>query len=84
MSYTKINDKTYFNWVKRIRQAHLAGVGSSTICEMPMLGNNYADIYRKEDWIKCDKCYTKAEEKIWTAELKMGETLKIRVTEEKK
>ena len=61
--YTEIGDNTYFNWVKRLRQAHLAGTGSITLCGMPMLGNNYASIYQKDDWMDCDKCYKKAKEK---------------------
>ena len=60
--YTKVGDNTYFNWVKRLRQAHLAGTGSITLCGMPMLGNNYASIYQKDDWMDCDKCYIAIEE----------------------
>ena len=59
--YTKIKGKKYFNWVKRIKQAHLSNNNDhSTLCSMPMLGNNYSKIYKKETWVKCPECYYKA------------------------
>ena len=59
--YTKIKGIKYFNWVKRIRQAHLSGPASVTLCGMPMLGNNYARDYEQQHWNRCEKCYNKAQ-----------------------
>ena len=56
--YTEINGKAYFNWVKRIRQAHLATEGSTTLCKMPMLGSNYNSAYPRDTWKTCEKCYS--------------------------
>lgn len=56
--YTKINNVDYFNWVKKLRQAHLHKEGTSTLCGMYMLGNNYADIYTPDIWSKCKECYS--------------------------
>ena len=60
--YTEIRGIKYYNWVKRIKQAHLAGKNSSTLCGMAMLGSNYAELYTEADWNLCDKCYTIIEE----------------------
>ena len=59
--YTIINEFPFYNWVKRIRQAHLSRQGESrTLCGMPMLGSNYARAYKREDWKKSEDCYRKA------------------------
>ena len=57
--------KKYRNWVKRLGQAHLwdldLEIPHSTLCGMPMLGNNYTDRIPEKQWKKCDKCYAKKE-----------------------
>ena len=59
--YTKIKGIKYFNWVKRIRQAHLSGPASRKLCDMPMLGSNYARDYEQQYWNRCKECYNKAQ-----------------------
>jgi len=47
-----------FPWVKRLHQAHLYTSGNiATDCGMPMLGNNYANLYPTESWKLCEKCH---------------------------
>ena len=47
-----------FPWVKRLHQAHLYTSGNiETDCGMPMLGNNYANLYPTEDWKLCEECH---------------------------
>lgn len=48
--YTEIRGIKYYNWVKRIKQAHLAGKNSSTLCGMAMLGSNYARHFEQQHW----------------------------------
>ena len=59
--YTKIKGIKYFNWVKRIKQAHLSGPKHETMCGMPMLGSNYARDYQQQHWNRCKKCYNTAQ-----------------------
>ena len=59
--YTKIKGIKYFNWVKRIKQAHLAGPEHTTMCDMPMLGSNYARDFEQRHWNRCEECYNKAQ-----------------------
>ena len=59
--YTKIKGIKYFNWVKRIRQAHLSGKASRTLCDMPMLGSNYARDFKQQHWNRCKECYNAAQ-----------------------
>jgi len=47
-----------FPWVKRLHQAHLYTSGNgATDCGMPLLGNNYANLYPMEDWKLCEECH---------------------------
>lgn len=47
-----------FPWVKRLHQAHLYTSGNiETDCGMPMLGNNYANLFPTESWKLCEKCH---------------------------
>ena len=70
MKLHKQNNKSYMHWVKRLRQAHLSEGGSRTLCGMPMLGSNYAELYSEADWNLCDKCYTIIEEVDYETETK--------------
>ena len=47
---------TFFEWTKRLGQQHFAMGGGSTLCGMPMLGNNYARDYYEEDKVPCQDC----------------------------
>ena len=59
--YTEIRGIKYYNWVKRITQAHLAGKNSSTLCGMAMLGSNYARHFEQQHWNRCEECYNAAQ-----------------------
>ena len=43
-----------FNWVKRLGQGHISGPGSTTLCGMAKLGNNYAGHIRVT--MPCQEC----------------------------
>jgi hypothetical protein len=46
------------DWVKKLGQWHLAEPNKgTTLCGMPMLGNNYANIIDEKDRIKCKECF---------------------------
>jgi len=52
----------YYDWVKRLGQYHLSiGGQSTTLCGMPMMGNNYAKVIPKDERTKCNKCFNIAE-----------------------
>ena len=43
---------TFFEWTKKLGQQHFSMGGGSTLCGMPMLGNNYArDYYDEDNWV---------------------------------
>lgn len=47
------------HWVKRLGQWHLYRQGeSTTLCGMPMLGNNYSKIIPEKERKTCTKCAT--------------------------
>jgi len=44
-------------WTKRLGQKHYVRDGMcETLCGMPMLGNNYADIIPESEQKECEKC----------------------------
>ena len=48
----------FSEWTKKLGQQHFSmadGTGR-TLCDMPMLGNNYASVYYDEDKTPCPKC----------------------------
>ena len=48
---------TIYEYTKRLGQAHHAESGkSTTLCGIPMLGNNYAKYIREEDKTACKEC----------------------------
>ena len=58
-AWEKLGLPTYYDWVKKLGQWHKAEKGSSTtVCGMPMLGNNYASTIPETDRKKCEKCFT--------------------------
>lgn len=51
--------KTLYEWTKRLGQRHYSFPGvdfPETLCGCPMLGNNYATIYKDEDKQTCSDC----------------------------
>jgi hypothetical protein len=51
------NTSTY-DWVKKLGQWHLSEANNpTTICGVPMLGNNYASVIPESDRKPCDKCF---------------------------
>jgi len=47
----------HYEWVKRSGQQHWTEPNAiETLCGMPMLGNNYADVIKDEDKRPCDDC----------------------------
>ena len=46
-----------FDWVKKLGQWHLSGGNGQTICEKPMLGNNYAKHIPESERSKCPDCF---------------------------
>lgn len=52
-----MNDERY-DWVKKLGQWHQSiGNSPTTICGMPMLGNNYASYIPEADREKCKECF---------------------------
>jgi hypothetical protein len=44
-------------WTKRLGQQHWSQRGeSTTLCGMPMLGNNYANHLQQSDKTPCSRC----------------------------
>jgi hypothetical protein len=48
----------FSEWTKKLGQQHFAMADgtSTTLCGMPMLGNNYARDYHQEDKTPCTTC----------------------------
>lgn len=53
-----------YDWVKKLGQWHKVEKGGTTICGMPLLGNNYARDIPECDREKCPKCHGIGEERI--------------------
>lgn len=48
-------------WVKRLGQWHLSHNGqTTTLCGMPMLGNNYSHIIPESERRRCRECFAAA------------------------
>jgi hypothetical protein len=53
------------DWVKRLGQWHIVKPGvSTTMCGMPLLGNNYARDIPESERKKCPKCHGLGDERI--------------------
>ena len=46
----------FFEWTKKLGQQHFSMGSGSTLCGMPMLGNNYARVYGDGDKTPCPIC----------------------------
>lgn len=61
-------NKDLYEWTKRLGQQHWSERGTSTtLCGMPMLGNNYAAHLTEEQKAPCEKCLAKEQELRGTA-----------------
>jgi len=46
-----------YEWTKKLGQQHFSVPGAhTTLCGMPMLGNNYARAYNQDDKTTCPGC----------------------------
>jgi len=51
-----------YEWTKKLGQQHWQIPNEpTTLCGMPMLGNNYARVYNQEDKTPCPKCAHEAQ-----------------------